>query len=183
MLVELLEGLSMYSGVTMSVGSSSVTAYYLNNFVNNDIDVTRGTLSGTSGSTLLATSSAALAFQTLFMVNYFKYMVKSRKNMIRVNHPSETFHKFMNAFWSLMFLFSLLSIIVSALTIHMVENFSDLGITIDSDNKVNGTYGNAVEGLTYTVLAIGGLSLMVYLYTMIFVKKGLKFSMQETSES
>jgi hypothetical protein len=69
-------------------------------------------------------------------------------------------------------IFYLVAIVSAALDVHLVTNFGDVNANVDTNTgKLNGSYGNAVEGMSYATLGVGGLSFFVYLYAEFFTRR------------
>jgi hypothetical protein len=166
-----IENIIMWVPWGLGMADAGLTAYYTNNFKLADVDVVRGTLAGESGTALLGVGSANIAVQIWAIFEWFKHLAKFRESKNTMTNRHEKYEKAMMVFWGMMMLFYIVAIVSSALDIHMVTNFADEAITISGD-KLGGTFGDAVEGLSYTTLAVGGVAFFTYLYTELFTLKG-----------
>jgi len=154
----------------MGVTNASIMAYYANNFVTSDVDLSRGKLSGTSGNVLLGTSAASIAVQTWAILEFIKYHVKKGTGELTVHGAN---HKYMMArewYLGFMFLFFIVAIVSAALDIALVSDYSAQKITI-RNGKLNGAYGDAVEGMAYTTVAVAALPLFTFIGSEIFARK------------
>lgn len=148
---------------TIGMSSAGLTAYYANNFVTADIDPARGILSGGSGEALLGLSSASIAVQGWAIFEWVKYVLKRQEGKITMQNRNEYYGKAMMWFWWIMMLFYLIAIVLGALNIQLVTQYDSNAVTING-NKLNGSFGNAVAGMSYTTLALGGIAFFSYLY-------------------
>ncbi len=147
----------------MGVASSSLLAYYANNFVTSDIDTTHGTLSGASGSAIMGVSAASMAVQSWAIIEWIKYMVKREEGRVTTHNRNIHYGRSMMAFWWIMLIFYMVALTSAALNVELVAQYDSLAVTV-SGNKLNGTYGDATEGLSYATIGVGGVALLVYLY-------------------
>jgi hypothetical protein len=147
----------------IGVADAALTAYYVNNFVATDVDNTRGILSGKSGDAILGLSTASVAVQGWAVLEWVKYVLKRQEGKLSIQNRNERYAKTMLTFWWLMMLFYLLAIVLGALNIQMVTQYDSVPVTING-TKLQGSYGNAVAGMSYATLAVGGLSFLTYLW-------------------
>lgn len=154
---------------TIGVASSSLLAYYANNFVTSDIDATHGTITGTSGSAIMGVSAASMAVQAWAILEWMKYIIKREEGRITTHNRNAHYGRSMMAFWWIMLIFYLVAITSAALNVELVAQFDNLSVDVSS-NKLGGTYGDATEGLSYATIGVGGVALLVYLYAEFFAR-------------
>lgn len=166
----ILDNIIMWVPWAMGVVNASLMAYYANNFPSADVDLTRGIISGTSGHVILGTSAASIAVQLWAMIEFLKYHVKKHTGELSV-HGSN--HRYMQArewYLGFLLLFYMVAIVSAALDITLVVNYSGESVTI-KNKKLNGSFGDAVEGLSYTTIAVAALPLFTYIISEIFTRK------------
>jgi len=183
---KVLETTVMWVPIVMGLTTSSVVAYYGNNFVPTDLTLVSGqTLwSGNSGNVVMGLSAATLAVESVALLEFFKYILKAREGNIKVESSNPQYSRTMMFFWYLMMFFYLVAIISCALNITVVSNFGNVAVGLStSGSQLTGSFGSAVLGMNYTDIGISGLAILLYLYAEIFVKKGAKVKMVETFEN
>lgn len=181
-----LEGLVMWTPLAMGIASSSIIAYYGNNFVPTDLALVGTTTvwSGASGNAVMGVSAAALAIESMAILEFFKYMMKAREGKIKVENSNVPFGRAMMYFWYLMLFFYMVAIVSCALNITLVSQFDAQAVSLNTaGTQITGTFSNGTLGMAYTTIGIGGLALIFYLYAELGLKKGSKVVMTETHES
>ena len=63
----------------------------------------------------------------------------------------------------------LVALTSAALQVQLVTQFDSVSATV-SGSKLGGTFGDAVEGMSYATLGVGGLAFFTYLYAQIFAR-------------
>lgn len=166
----ILETAIMWAPWAVGMANGGLSAYYVNNFVSADVDTTRGTLSGSSGHALLGLGGATLAVEAWAVLEWIKYVIKREEGKVTTQNRNVKYGKAMMVFWWLMLLFYMVAIVSAALDIHLVTNFENVDAEIDG-SKLNGSYGDAVEGLSYSTLSVGGVAFLTYLYAELFTRR------------
>jgi hypothetical protein len=134
------------------------------------VDTTRGSLAGGSGHALLGLGGAALAVEAWAVMEWIKYVVKREEGKVTTQNRNVKYGKAMMVFWWMMLLFYLVTIVSAALDVHLVTNFGEVDAEING-SKLNGSYGDAVEGLSYATLSVGGMAFITYLYAEFFTRR------------
>jgi hypothetical protein len=137
----LLFGLPFAAGMA----NAGVGAYYNNALPTADIDDTHGTLSGTSGSMLMAFGGVALGLQTLSLSKCFLHCMNRRNE----GDCSKLW------FWRAFAMFFAISFLYALMNMVMVSNFSALKVTVGSNGVVKGAYGITMQTLDYATIALG----------------------------
>ncbi len=158
-----LEVTIMWTPWLMGMATASLTAYYANNFVATDVDYAKGSMVGDSGYAILGTSAASIAVQAWAVLEWWKYMIKKEEGKLMTHNRNANYAIAMKVFWSLMMIFYLVEITSCALNVRLVTHFSNLDVVV-KNKQLNGPYGDAVEGMSYTVIALGGISFIMYLF-------------------
>ncbi len=148
----------------LPMASLGLTAYYGNNFQVSDLDATHGTLSGASGCALLGTSSAALAVSGMAMMEWMKFSYKMKSGTIQISNMETKYARMMQHFWNLMFLFYILVIVTSALTITLVSDFYGQHVSAGSNGVLSDSFGSSLMGLDYASISVGGIAFLVYTF-------------------
>lgn len=181
-----LETIVQWTPWALAVTSSSLVAYYGNNFVPTDLTLVSGNTvwSGSSGTSVLGVSAATLAVESVALLEFFKYIMKAREGNIKVENSNAQFSMLIRYYWYLMMFMYLVAIVSCALNITATTNFGNLAIGLStSGSQLSGSFGSATLGLSYSVIGISGLAFFLYLYAEIFAKKGAKIKMTETYTS
>lgn len=168
----LLETTILWTPWAVGMADAAVTAYYANNFVTSDLDSATNPkeLGGKSGHTLLGLGGATMAVQAWAVFEWIKYVVKREEGKVTTHNRNPKFGRAMKWFWGVMLLFYLVAIVTSALGVHLVTNYGNVDVSINI-NKLNGTFGDALEGMSYSTLAMGGIAFFVYMYAEFFTRR------------
>jgi hypothetical protein len=180
---KILEGTVMWVPWIMGITSSSLIAYYGNNFVPTDLTLVSGNTiwSGASGNAVMGVSAATLAVESVALLEFFKYVLKAREGNIKVENSNPHYSRAMMYFWWLMMFFYLVAIVSCALNVTVVSQFGNEPVGLStSGSQLTGSFGSATLGMSYTTIGVGGLAFFLYLYAEIFAKKGAKVTMTET---
>ena len=164
-----LENVIMFAPWALGVAGGGLTAYYANNFDTADVDTSRGNITGVTGNSWLGVSAANLAVQSWAIFEWMKMIAKIKEGKIISQNRNRNYGRAMMWFWWLMLLFYVVVIVSNSLNVHLITNYNDVDVQVDGD-KLNGGYGDAVEGLSYTVLALGGVNFFLYLYAELFTR-------------
>lgn len=165
----IVEGVISFVPWTIGIASSSLMAYYSNRFVVSDIDTTHGTISGASGSAILGVSAASMAVQAWAVMEWIKYAIKREEGRVTTHNRNAHYGRSMMAYWWLMFIFYLVAIASAALNVELVTQFDNVSANVEG-TKLGGTFGDATEGLSYATISVGGLALLVFLYSEFFAR-------------
>jgi hypothetical protein len=153
----------------VGIADASLTAYYANHFSISDVDTIRGTLGGQSGSALLGLSAASIAVQGWAMFEWIKLAVKKEEGKLSSHSRNMHYGRSMMVYMWIMLIFYMVAISSAALNVQLVTKYSDVDAVVQS-GKLGGTFGDAVEGLAYATIGVGGMGLFTYLYAEFFAR-------------
>jgi ABC-type Fe3+ transport system permease subunit len=164
-----LETFIMFAPWALGMTDGALTAYYANNF--NSLNVVAGRVVGGTGNALFGTGAATLAVQSWAVLEWLKYVMKMQEGKISVQNRNKQYGRVMALFWWFMLLFYLVSLTLAALDVHLVTHFSQVDVSISTDESLQGSYGYLVKGFSYASLAVGSLTFCTYLYGEIMARK------------
>lgn len=134
-------------------GHAIMNAYNVNNF-----EVT------SDGHDLLIISGAAIAVEGWAIMEFIKFYWKKRKGQIRINPEKSSYGKWMTWFWIVNLVFYIMVIALSAMNIYQVDHPDNIDLTVN-DGQVGGSFGNALKGMTYANIAVGGIAFLIFSLT------------------
>ena len=148
----------------VAIAHSSYNAYMINNFDSSEIQAS-GSLDGNQARSLNILSGATLGLAGLALFKWFEYWLLSANSRVKISGEDKHYKQVMMVFWSLILLQMILGVTLSAMDIRLVSNYNDEDVTLDG-KKLDGAYGNAVHGITYTAIAVGGTAFLTFVYGM-----------------
>jgi len=162
--ISVLEQAITWQPFVLGITTASATAYYLNNFVVSDL-TSAGDWSGNSGNAINGLSAATIAVQCVAILEWTKFLLKRKTGSLKIDSSTSNnanYGKVMFFFWWLILCWYVICIIMCSLNIDAVNHFGKLQIT--NGPVLTGTYANAMSGMCYSTLAVGGIALGLFLY-------------------